>query len=128
MGTYDMAVGKKVVSAFSGPADVSSFDMISHVPTTKTIKAKKTDERAALEQLYKKVRDYREKQTNENLELILDQLILKHKQDWLLSLEIVELTKTNGLPFYDKALQHLLSVQNNRPEIAHLITNGLNLL
>ena len=39
-GIYDMAVGKKVISAFSGPADVNSFDLISHVPTSKTIKAK----------------------------------------------------------------------------------------
>jgi phenylalanine-4-hydroxylase len=27
-GVYDMAVGKKVTSAFSGPADVNSFDLI----------------------------------------------------------------------------------------------------
>ena len=32
-GIYDMAVGKKVISAFSGPADVNSFDMINHVPS-----------------------------------------------------------------------------------------------
>src|SRR5690606_8622103 len=40
--TYDIAVGIKVVSAFSGPADVNSFNMISHVPSAQTIKAKKT--------------------------------------------------------------------------------------
>src|SRR5690606_38969927 len=66
-GTYDMAVGKKIVSAFSGPADINSFDMITHIPSTKTIKSKKTEEREALETLYKRVRDYREKQTNEDL-------------------------------------------------------------
>src|SRR5690606_29437015 len=47
-GTYDMAVGKKIVSAFSGPADINSFDMITHIPSTKTIKSKKTEEREAL--------------------------------------------------------------------------------
>lgn len=127
-GTYDMAVGKKVVSAFSGPADVRSFDMITHVPKTKTIKAMKTDERSALEELYKKVRIYREGNSAEDLEQILNELQTKHSNDWLLSLEIVEIAKQKDLPLYTKALDHLLAVKKNRPEIAHLITNGLNLL
>ncbi|MBA5792313.1 aromatic amino acid hydroxylase [Flavobacterium sp. xlx-214] len=127
-GIYDMAVGKKVVAAFSGPADINSFDMISHVPTTKTIKAKKTDERIALEKLYAQVRDIRTNKSFDHLESILDDLIKNHPTDWLLSLEIVELAKINSLPFYEKAAHHLLEVKNNRPEIAHLITNGLNLL
>lgn len=127
-GIYDMAVGKKVVAAFSGPADINSFDMISHVPTTKTIKAKKTDERIALEKLYAQVRDIRTNKSFDHVESILDDLIKNHPTDWLLSLEIVELAKINSLPFYEKAMHHLLEVKNNRPEIAHLITNGLNLL
>ena len=127
-GTYDMAVGKKIVSAFSGPADIKSFDMITHVPSTKTIKSKKNDERVALENLYEKVRMHREQNSTEDLEIILSDLIQNHPQDWLLTLEIVELGKQNNLPIYDKALNHLLKVKENRPEIAHLVTNGLNLL
>jgi phenylalanine-4-hydroxylase len=38
-GVYDMA-GEKVVSAFSGPADANSFDMITHMPSSTTIKSK----------------------------------------------------------------------------------------
>lgn len=127
-GTYDMAVGKKIVSAFSGPADINSFDMITHVPTTKTIKAKKSAEREALEKLYKKVRMYREQHSTENLEVILSDLIQNHPQDWLLTLEIVELSKQNNSDLYNKALDHLLKVKEQRPEIAHLVNNGLNLL
>ena len=127
-GTYDMAVGKKIVSAFSGPADINSFDMITHVPTTKTIKAKKSAEREALEKLYKKVRTYREQHSTENLEVILSDLIQNHPQDWLLTLEIVELSKQNNSDLYNKALDHLLKVKEQRPEIAHLVNNGLNLL
>ncbi|SFN79732.1 phenylalanine-4-hydroxylase [Paenimyroides ummariense] len=127
-GTYDMAVGKKIVSAFSGPADIKSFDMITHVPSTKTIKSKKNDERVALENLYEKVRLHREQNSTEDLEAILSDLMQNHPQDWLLTLEIVELGKQNNLDIYDKALDHLLSVKENRPEIAHLVTNGLNLL
>lgn len=127
-GTYDMAVGKKIVSAFSGPADINSFDMITHVPTTKTIKAKKSAEREALEKLYEKVRTYREQHSTENLEVILSDLIQNHPQDWLLTLEIVELSKQNNSDLYNKALDHLLKVKEQRPEIAHLVNNGLNLL
>jgi len=127
-GTYDMAVGKKIVSAFSGPADINSFDMITHVPTTKTIKAIKSTEREALENLYEKIRSYREQNSTEDLEVILSDLIQNHPQDWLLTLEIVELAKQNNLTIYDKALDHLLKVKANRPEIAHLVANGLNLL
>lgn len=127
-GTYDMAVGKKIVSAFSGPADINSFDMITHVPTTKTIKSKKTDERLALENLYLQVRNYREKNCKVNLEEILENLKTNHSADWLLTLEIVELAHQNNLPIYNKALDHLNNVKTKRPEIAHLIVNGLNLL
>lgn len=127
-GTYDMAVGKKIVSAFSGPADIKSFDMITHVPSTKTIKSKKNDERVALENLYEKVRMHREQKLTEDLEVILSDLIQNHPQDWLLTLEIVELAKQNNLDLYNKALDHLLKVKTNRPEIAHLVANGLNLL
>lgn len=127
-GTYDMAVGKKIVSAFSGPADINSFDMITHVPTTKTIKSKKSPEREALENLYEKVRIYREQNSTDDLEVILADLIQNHPQDWLLTLEIVELSKQNNLDLYNKALDHLLKVKEQRPEIAHLVTNGLSLL
>ena len=127
-GTFDMAVGKKIVSAFSGPADINSFDMITHIPSTQTIKAKKSDERTALEKLYQRVRTHREEQNNENLEAILNELISQHPKDWLLTLEIVELAKKHNLPIYSNALDHLLNVQEQRPEVSHLITNGLNLL
>jgi phenylalanine-4-hydroxylase len=65
-GVYDMAVGKKVTSAFSGPADVNSFDLISHLPSSKTIKAKHSAERD-LEILYQTVRNTRV--TNEQTSL-----------------------------------------------------------
>jgi hypothetical protein len=48
--------GEKVVSAFSGPADANSFDMITHMPSSTTIKAKQTAERDDLEVLYQMVR------------------------------------------------------------------------
>ena len=103
--------------------NINSFDMITHITSTK-----KTEEREALETLYKRVKDYRDKRTNEDLNQILEELINHHPQDWLLTLEIVELSKLKNLPIHDKSLEHLQKVKENRPEVAHLITNGLNLL
>lgn len=127
-GIYDMAVGKKIVAAFSGPADVNSFDMMLHVPSTQTIKSKKSDQREALEQLYNRVRKYREEQTEEDLSILLNEIITNHPQDWLLPLEIAELTQNKNNELHSKVLSHLDSIKERRPEVAHLITNGLNLL
>ncbi|WP_313804314.1 aromatic amino acid hydroxylase [Flavobacterium sp.] len=129
-GTYDMAVGKKVIAAFSGPADVNSFDMISHVPSSKTIKQKKTAEREELETLYKNVREIREGVHAEiTLKEAFAAVSANHPNDWLLSVEIAELAeKEHNTELSQKVLNHLENVKTNRPEIAHLITNGLELI
>ncbi|ALM48632.1 phenylalanine 4-monooxygenase [Flavobacterium psychrophilum] len=129
-GIYDMAVGKKVVSAFSGPADVNSFDMITHVPSSKTIKAVKSVEREDLEDLYRNVRNIREvKEANQNLEEIFTLLKEKHGNDWLLSVEIAELAhKNNNQELLQQVMLHLDAVKANRPEVAHLIEGGLELI
>ena len=87
-----MAVGKKVVSAFSGPADVNSFDLITHVPSSKTIKAKKSPEREELEGLYLNIRNIREgKAATTTIADTFAKLGQNHPNDWLLSVEIAEL-------------------------------------
>lgn len=129
-GIYDMAVGKKVISAFSGPADVNSFDMITHVPTSKTIKSVKTTDRLELESLYKTVRLIREgNDNNESLRNIFQSVKLNHPNDWLLSMEIAELlVSKNDNELMQEVLIHLEKLKENRPEVAKLITNGLELI
>ena len=129
-GIYDMAVGKKVTSAFSGPADVNSFDMITHVASSHTIKAKKSDEREQLENLYKLVRMVREgNDNNESLKNIFQELKRNHPKDWLLSIEIAELlTKNTDNELMQEVLIHLEKLKESRPEIAKLISNGLELI
>jgi phenylalanine-4-hydroxylase len=129
-GNYDMAVGKKLVSAFSGPADVNSFDLISHVPSSKTIKAKHTAERDDLEVLYQTVRSIRESNdTTTSLEPIFVKLRENHPKDWLLAIEIVELLNTrNESGLMQQVLLHLENLKKQRPEIEKLISNGLELI
>ena len=129
-GIYDMAIGKKVVSAFSGPADVNSFDMITHVPSSHTIKAKKSQAREELEQLYQDVRALREGQpTDRNLAQIFEIVKNNHPNDWLLSVEIAELLqKNNQQELIPQVVHHLEQLKQNRPTVAHLITGGLELI
>ena len=51
-----------------------------------------------------------------------------HPNDWLLSLEIIELAhKTNDQALLEQVIIHLEKVKQARPEIAHLISGGLEL-
>jgi phenylalanine-4-hydroxylase len=129
-GIYDMAVGKKITSAFSGPADVSSFDMINHVPSSHTIKQKKSSKREELENLYLNIRKLREGKPAEiTLKEAFGAVTANHENDWLLSVEIAELAKKeNHSDLIDKVLNHLEKVKTKRPEIAHLIDGGLALI
>ena len=129
-GNYDMAVGKKVISAFSGPADVNSFDLISHVPSSKTIKAKHTAERDDLEVLYQTLRMIREsKDMTSSLAPIFQKLKEEHPNDWLLSVEIVELLKDRAEPqLLQEVSNYLENLKQRRPEVAHLISGGIDLI
>jgi phenylalanine-4-hydroxylase len=129
-GNYDMAIGKKVVSAFSGPADVNSFDLINSVPKTTTIKAKHTNERDDLEVLYQTVRIIREnKDSKSELKSVFEKLKNNHPNDWLLSVEIVELLKdSDEKQLLQEVVVYLDQLKEKRPEVAHLIAGGLDLI
>lgn len=129
-GIYDMAVGKDVISAYSGPADVNSFDMISHVPSSKTIKQQKSATREELERLYQNVRHIREGKTAEiTLKEAFGALTSNHPTDWLLAVEIAEIAhKENNNELVDKVLNYLKSIKTRKPEVGKLIKNGLDLI
>lgn len=128
-GVFDMAVGKKVVSAFSGPADCSSFDLITHLPNSKTIKAEKTPEKAALESFYSEIRQIRETKMDAQKAFEIFKIVsYKFPNDWLLSLEIAEilhLQKEENL--LKEVMNHLTNLKISRPEVSLLIENGLEL-
>ncbi|QLE00589.1 aromatic amino acid hydroxylase [Galbibacter sp. BG1] len=129
-GTYHLAVGKEVISAYSGPADVNSFDLITHTPSEKTVKAKKNEDTLKLESLYLQVREYREgKNTTISRHKVFEQLQENYPNDWLLSVELYELAKNNGdNNFAEEILGHLEAVKRNRPKVGHLIDDGIELV
>ena len=129
-GVYDMAVGKEIISAFSGPADTKSFEQLMKIPQESTIKHQKSAEKSALEKLYQQVRDYREgKNKTRSLQKIFAEIVTHHPSDWLLSVELYELASlSNETDFCKKILNHLEYIKRNRSEVAHLIDGGIFLV
>jgi len=130
-GTFDLAVGSSIVSAYAGSADFGSFDNLYHVSDTKTIQVTKGSKTIALEELYNEVSDMRSNNsfTTEKGTVIYNSLITHYKSDWLLTLELYELSvNTNNSDFKTTVLDRLKNLKNERSEIAHLIDSGMNLL
>jgi phenylalanine-4-hydroxylase len=128
-GIYDMAIGKEVVSAYSGAADNASFKDASKVSETKTQKIEYTDKEEKLYTLYAQVREIREANPSNQkaIKSIFDTLVNEHPSDWLLALEIYELSVENACDFSDEIYQYLLKLQNNS-SFQKKIENGLKLI
>jgi len=127
-GRYDMAVGKEIISAFAGPADHYSFDLITHNPSSTTIKSQLTPEREELDSLYKSVSNIRHgENTKFSLNAAFDILKKHHKNDWLLAIEIYELAVDDDQSLADEVKAYLLELKKRRPEIAHLIEDGIEM-
>lgn len=123
-GIYDMAVGSKIVSAYAGPADPSSFDQITHVPTEKSHKRIITPSLEKLHKLYKEVRDMRisEKVDDQRLSEIWTNIQSDFDLEWLLPLEIYEIAKQDHLK--EEIKTYLLSLKD-KIDVFHLVEEGL---
>jgi phenylalanine-4-hydroxylase len=130
-GIFDMAVGERIISAFSGPADPFAFKLEYPVPKEKTHKIIHTEKAQRLHNLYQSVRDYREK-VNGNLDFggIWKELQRDYPTEWLLPMEILELVK--NLPEYhtvEAGIRDFLSnVIIREKELKSLVENGLVLI
>lgn len=125
-GIYDMAIGTEVVSAYAGAADADSFGKIGKVSETKTHKIEYSTSDRKLYQLYAEVRESREKNTSTEkmIELIFNTLQNEYPKDWLLPLELLELSIKNNYAIQSEILEYLHKNKINKK----LIQNGLDLL
>jgi phenylalanine-4-hydroxylase len=129
-GTYDMAVGSRIVSAFAGPADPYSFGVEYAVPEEKTHKIRHSEKALKLHALYQQVRDIRE--TNCSFALlpaVWEALKADHAEDWLLALEILELLKAKKIKdeFYQEVLDFLNKKKSQGEPFRKLISDGLEM-
>lgn len=129
-GNYDMAVGKRVLSAFAGPADINSFEDFKPIASEKTHSVNYSETEIKLHKLYQVISDFRttEKFSIESLQNVFNDLKKFHSKDWLSVLEIYELSfKLNNKSFNDSVLKHLDSLKTTK-EKTKLIEEGVQMI
>ena len=91
-GIFDMALGEKVISAFSGAADPDNYRFRLPVPEEKTHKIVHSAKAKKLHELYREVREMRNSgEMSGRLIEIWETLKNDYPEDWLLPFEIHEL-------------------------------------
>ncbi len=129
-GTYDMAVGKHILSVYAGPADPEAFGLAYPAPTEKTHKINHSEHAKKLHALYQQVRNIREQ--NSSLALlpsIWRELKQNHSGDWLCALEILELLKINHLEddLQAEITKFLQTKKSDGTTFAKLIDDGFSM-
>lgn len=128
-GIYDMAIGKKIVSAYAGPASLKSFKNIGKVSDEKTHKITYNKQELKLHKLYEKVAEIR---SNENIDIekltsIFINLKANYPIDWLLPLEIFELVYNSKSNLELEVITHLSEIKKIS-KYEQLINNGMILI
>lgn len=129
-GGYDMAVGDKIFSVFSGAADPDAFEFYFEPPKEKTHKITYTPETVKLHSLYQKVRDFRTYKTDTGeLKMIFQKIKSDYPDEWLLALEILEqFSEKSNNGYRADILRYLTNLKETVPELQKLIDDGLKLI
>ncbi len=123
-GTFDMVVGKDIISAYAGSADPNSFPNLYEVSPSLTIKTNRTPDRIKLEEQYGLVRSIRENDANDESQLkqIYDLIRTEFPNEWLILLEIYEITEDQQLK--ESTSAHLKYLAEKFPHLTALINEG----
>jgi phenylalanine-4-hydroxylase len=130
-GTFDMAVGDRIVSVFNGAADKDAYNQVALVPKERTIKVPSDAKQNRLENLYGQVRKIRETKTGyERLGEIWETQQAEHPEDWLLSMEIFEiLDATDQQPELKARIEKFLNEKKAQTkDLTTLISWGFRLV
>jgi phenylalanine-4-hydroxylase len=130
-GTFDMAVGNTVISAFSGSADKEKFNVYPNKSDKKAIKVIYSDKQKALFKLYQHIDDLRTGVSTTNgdtLDRLFQKLSAEHKNSWLILLELLELASLEGESvLVNKLKKNLAEIGATDPETNELIQTGIAL-
>ncbi|MCF8366124.1 MAG: aromatic amino acid hydroxylase [Bacteroidales bacterium] len=130
-GKFDMAVGQRIESVYTGPADAEAFGLEFPVPKEKTHKIIHSESSKNLHDLYRQVRDIREKSGFHHLLPAIWDTLKKHYPDeWLLPMEILEISKkqkqNSGIA--EAITKYLIEKQEENKDLVNLVSNGLSLI
>lgn len=130
-GMYDLAVGEKIVSVYSGAADRNAYEEIVPKAKTATFHPEYTDHQKRYHELFRQVRNCRETLSNfERLYGLWEELKEDFRDDWLCAMEILEILELQN-KFQDLARQiriHLEMKASQEKELSQLIHNGFYLI
>ena len=128
-GQFDLVLGNKITSSFPQPADYSSFPLEKVSLNNYTTDDTPSNELLELNNLYFEIREMRQSNIDEDrLILILNTLRDKFPLDWLLALEICELTKCDYPNIYKQGYDYLYALSIKYPDYKKLILDGLKIL
>jgi phenylalanine-4-hydroxylase len=130
-GVYDMAVGEKIVSVFCGAADKEAFEEIVYKSTTETHHVEYDLKTRELHKLYQQVRNCRLNQGDYGfLGNVWQKLQQDHHNDWLCSLEILEMLEHEHIePVLIADIRKFLEQKAmDEPELKKLISDGFYLI
>ena len=130
-GTYDMAVGEKIVSVFCGAADKDAFEEIALISKTSTYRHTYNIETLNYHKLFKQVRICRESHSGyDHLAGIWNSLKEDFRDDWLCSMEILEILEQEEImPEISKEIKIYLEMKAAaEPDYSKLIMDGFYLI
>lgn len=128
-GTYDMAVGEKIVSVFNGAADRSSWEEEQHVSPQKTERIQYDAKTLKLHDIYGEIRNIRESGRNSGrLRELFKVLKEEYPEDWLACLEIFEIAASRLPDLKEEVKDYLVNMKKNRAEYTKLIGDGLQVI
>lgn len=131
-GTFDMAVGERISSVYSGTADKENFNVYPPKSTKTAIKDEFTDKELRLFELYRAIRKMRESDTvsTQKVDDIYDIVKSDYPQEWLIRLELLELLMSagNSVELQNQIRDDLENLKRHSDVYEDVITAGLEFM
>ncbi|MBU3743128.1 MAG: aromatic amino acid hydroxylase [Sediminibacterium sp.] len=130
-GNYDMAVGEKIISVFNGVADKNHQVDQLYVSSNVTTQPNYSASDKAYHAIFQQIRNVREQNLSKDvLNSLHQELLAEHREDWLASMEILELVAED--PAYsslaEEVRSHLTHQKEKIPSFKKLIEDGLSII
>lgn len=133
-GTFDLVLGEYVASVFGGPADRIAYGIIDDFVAARVPAVQYTPEEKVRHQIYQKVRDLRHSKANNQekqqslIAMIEEQKSLPPEKNWLLKIELYELSIQYGLKELQNSLHKEISACIEKaPQFKDIIEEGIRL-
>ncbi len=122
-GIYHLAVGKKVVAAYSGPADNHSFDLINHELSKKEVVIDLSAAEKALNRVYDRVNNF-DSLDHTDLISLFEKIKSSYSEEWLLIVELQKVAERIGcLEVVEGCTELLEAFKVKYPALAHLVAD-----